>query len=161
MGALTYYSFVIRNDVWAWLAGATRMQLNFWMEAGILSALFLPLGAVLGPLIFYIGIGLMKDIESLPGQLEEFSIEQCKCYCCSPLGLHSLRYLSGFELFAVRIGHQDPVTGHQVGCDRDLIFTTLQEWYGDLPRASRWPETLRSHRLRVRKMPFACVLPRK
>lgn len=84
---------------------------DWWVKAAVLSASFLPLAAVLGPLIFYIGIGLMKDIDSLRIQLESFSVEQCRCYCCS-------------------VSHQDPTTGLRIPCDREVIFETLQEWYG-------------------------------
>ena len=114
LGALTYYTFSIRSDVWPWLSGMTGMEAmeSYWyVKAGLLSIIFLPLGATLGPLIFYIGIGLMKDIEALRRQLSSFSIEHAKCYCCS-------------------ISHHDPSSGLQVACDRELIFVTLQEWYG-------------------------------
>ena len=112
VGAFTYYFFSIREDVWKWLAGSTGMVDDWWMRATVLSSSFLPIAAVLGPTILYIGIGLMKDIDCLRIQLSCFSIQECKCYCCS-------------------INHQDPTTGLRVPCDREVIFTTLQEWYGN------------------------------
>jgi len=112
VGAFTYYFFSIREDVWKWLVGSTGMVDDWWMRATVLSSSFLPIAAVLGPTILYIGIGLMKDIDCLRIQLSCFSIQECKCYCCS-------------------INHQDPTTGLRVPCDREVIFTTLQEWYGN------------------------------
>ena len=111
VGALAYYVFSIREDVWAWVVGTTGMVDNLWVKGAVLISGFLPSAIVIGPLIFYVGINLMKDIESLRLQLSSFSIEQSKCYCCS-------------------ISHQDPTTGLRIPCDREVIFATLQEWYG-------------------------------
>ena len=72
VGAFTYYFFSIREDVWKWLVGSTGMVDDWWMRATVLSSSFLPIAAVLGPTILYIGIGLMKDIDCLRIQLSCF-----------------------------------------------------------------------------------------
>lgn len=111
VGAFAYYTFSIREDVWTWLAGTTGMIDDWWVKVTVLSSSFSCLASVLGPLIFYIGINLMKDIDSLRQQLSSFNIKRCKCYCCS-------------------VSHQDPVTKMRIPCDREVIFATLEEWYG-------------------------------
>lgn len=96
---------------------------DWWVKVTVLSSSFSCLASVLGPLIFYIGINLMKDIDSLRQQLSSFNIKRCKCYCCS-------------------VSHQDPVTKMRIPCDREVIFATLEEWYG----GPKDPEAGENHR---------------
>ncbi|CAE7813408.1 ABCF5, partial [Symbiodinium sp. CCMP2456] len=63
------------------------------------------------PIVCYIGIGLMKDIQELPNQLKTFRVQESKCFCCS----HN---------------HVHPETGRRIICDRQLVFKTLKRWFG-------------------------------
>jgi len=82
------------------------------------------------PIVCYIGIGLMKDIQELPNQLKTFRVQESKCFCCS----HN---------------HVHPETGRRIICDRQLVFKTLKRWFGaegntlahlTLPTCGRNPE---------------------
>lgn len=45
--------------------------------------LYLPFLGPVMPLLYYIGIGMMKDLAALPGQLRHFRVQDAKCFCCS------------------------------------------------------------------------------
>jgi len=60
---------------------------------------------------FYTGLGMMRSISSLGRQLEEFSIKDSKCFCCSN-------------------HHRHPDTGETLICDRDLVYDAIRQWYG-------------------------------
>jgi len=73
--------------------------------------LYLPFLGPVMPLLYYIGIGMMKDLAALPGQLRHFRVQDAKCFCCS-------------------CQHCHPESGEVMPCDRLLIFKMLKRWYG-------------------------------
>ncbi|CAK9033469.1 Uncharacterized protein SCF082_LOCUS20496 [Durusdinium trenchii] len=73
-------------------------------------ALFLPFLA-LNPLLYFIGIGMMSDLQKLPRQLQEFRVQDAECACCSK-------------------NHRHPETGETLACDREIIFRMLKRWFG-------------------------------
>eukprot|EP00913_Durusdinium_trenchii_P034302 g32094.t1 len=73
-------------------------------------ALFLPFLAF-NPVLYYIGLGLMSDLQKMPSQLQDFRVQDAQCACCAS-------------------GHRHPVTGEALGCDREAIFQMLKKWYG-------------------------------
>lgn len=62
------------------------------------------------PLILYIGIGLMKEVDELPEQLHTFQVRKTKCFCCTSK-------------------HQHPDTGAKLPCDRRAVYKQLRDWY--------------------------------
>ncbi|CAE7240284.1 unnamed protein product [Symbiodinium sp. CCMP2592] len=64
------------------------------------------------PVTFYIGMSLFEDLQELPQQMANFSVQHAQCFCCSN-------------------GHRHPQTGEVLPCDRELIFGTLKKWYGE------------------------------
>ena len=67
--------------------------------------------SLLVPLSFYVGIGLMFELQEVPRQLQNFRVQDSKCYCCS----HS---------------HVHPRSGEPLPCDRQLVYETIQDWWG-------------------------------
>eukprot|EP00438_Fugacium_kawagutii_P014079 Skav208073 [mRNA] locus=scaffold2107:86304:87902:- [translate_table: standard] len=63
------------------------------------------------PLAFYIGIGMMVELNELPKQLRHFRVQDAKCFCCS-------------------CHHRHPETGEVLPCDRELMFQMLKKWFG-------------------------------
>ena len=63
------------------------------------------------PLQAWVGRRLTKNLQSLSRQLREFDIHESKCSCCSA-------------------GHETP-SGERIPCDRDLIYQSLADWYGN------------------------------
>jgi len=63
------------------------------------------------PLFLYIGIGLMKEVDELPEQLQTFEIRKTKCFCCTSQ-------------------HKHPETGAPLPCDRRVVYKQLKNWYG-------------------------------
>lgn len=62
------------------------------------------------PTVNYLGMGMMREVQELPRQLENFEVQKAECFCCS----HH---------------HRHPQTGEEMICDRELIYETLQELY--------------------------------
>ena len=63
------------------------------------------------PLQAWVGRQLTKNLQSLSRQLREFDIHESKCSCCSA-------------------GHETQ-SGERIPCDRDLIYQSLADWYGN------------------------------
>ena len=83
-----------------------------WDDASGLTLITAMLGfcSLLVPLSFYVGIGLMSELQEVPKQLQSFRIQDSKSYCCS----HS---------------HVHPRTGEPLPCDRQLVYETIQDWW--------------------------------
>ena len=76
-----------------------------WVLSGTLL-----LASSLMPLVNFFGMDLVKSIAELPGQLRDFRIQSADCFCCLN-------------------NHQDPHTGDELVCDRDLVFEALADLY--------------------------------
>ena len=74
--------------------------------AGILC----PLTLLLLPLMNYLGMSIMRDVQQLPDQLQNFRLQEAQCFCCS----HH---------------HRHPETGQELICDRELVYQTLTDLY--------------------------------
>ncbi|CAE7866753.1 unnamed protein product [Symbiodinium necroappetens] len=77
----------------------------------LLGSLCMCFAAVLFPWTYYVGIGMMEDLSTLPQQLSNFRIQDAESMCCSRQHVH-------------------PETQQDVPCDRELVFATLQQWFG-------------------------------
>eukprot|EP00927_Polykrikos_kofoidii_P009247 TRINITY_DN13844_c0_g1_i1.p1 TRINITY_DN13844_c0_g1~~TRINITY_DN13844_c0_g1_i1.p1 ORF type:complete len:574 (-),score=64.00 TRINITY_DN13844_c0_g1_i1:27-1748(-) len=53
------------------------------------------------------------DLENLKAQLDEFSFNAAKCYCCT-------------------VGHVHPQTGAYLQCDREAVRVCVDTWFGSL-----------------------------
>ncbi|CAK9003164.1 Uncharacterized protein SCF082_LOCUS7619 [Durusdinium trenchii] len=80
-------------------------------------------GVLMLPMILYVGIGLMKEVDALPDQLQTFDVRKTECFCCSN-------------------NHQHPATDVELSCDRRVVYKTLQEWYGLVEPSSSHLEML-------------------
>ena len=86
--------------------------------------------SLLVPLSFYVGIGLISELQEVPKQLQSFRVQDSQCYCCS----HS---------------HVHPRTGEPLPCDRRLVYETIQDWWvterdgGSDPHLDRFNATVR------------------
>ena len=67
--------------------------MSFWL-------FYIPVLAPLMPLLYFIGLGMSAELKELPNQLQEFRVQDAKCFCCSH-------------------GHRHPDTGEALACDRD------------------------------------------
>eukprot|EP00435_Cladocopium_sp_Y103_P069394 s64_g33.t1 len=63
------------------------------------------------PLQSWAGRRLTRNLHSLTAQLSHFNVNEAKCACCS-------------------CGHVSSETGKKIPCDRELIYQSLQDWYG-------------------------------
>ncbi|CAE7888048.1 unnamed protein product [Symbiodinium microadriaticum] len=99
----SYYFSLIRYGVLSSWGGAATSGLTF-------TAAMLGFCSLLVPLSFYVGIGLMSELQEVPRQLASFRIQDSKCYCCS----HS---------------HVHPRTGEPLPCDRQLVYEAIQDWW--------------------------------
>lgn len=88
--------------MWAMQLQETACQL-----AAIAVAMFLSMAAPV-----YFARRLVRDLQLLPLQLQNFSSRDAQCFCC-------------------QCGHQHPYTGKKLSCDRRLILKALQEWFHD------------------------------
>lgn len=70
------------------------------------------------PLILYIGIGLMKEVDELPEQLQTFQVRKTKCFCCTSK-------------------HQHPKSGATLPCDRRAVYKQLWDWYSEDGKSSK------------------------
>eukprot|EP00434_Breviolum_minutum_P008985 symbB.v1.2.007916.t1/scaffold494.1/size196131/10 len=55
----------------------------------------------------------MTKLYQLPQQLLHFQVQEAECFCCSN-------------------NHKHPETGKELPCDRKLVFSALQKWFGDV-----------------------------
>ena len=62
------------------------------------------------PVQSWAGRRLTRDLHSLTAQLSHFNVNEAKCSCCS-------------------CGHVS--SGKEIPCDRELIYQSLQDWYGN------------------------------
>ncbi|CAE7445717.1 unnamed protein product, partial [Symbiodinium sp. CCMP2456] len=85
-------------------------KVNFNVLA-LVSALMTLVFALVLPLVYAIGIELMRELAGLPQQLAQFRMQDATCFCCSN-------------------GHAHPQTGAPIPCDRQLVFKLLHKWYG-------------------------------
>ena len=46
-------------------------------------AVMVPLGALGVSSVFYLGLGLVSELQELPRQLQDFRVREAKCFCCS------------------------------------------------------------------------------
>ena len=112
--ALILFLFAVTEHIimyWYWLAhdvAGTDSNLDLLT----LFFGFAPALALVVPVVFYVGLGLMQDLKELPHQLANFSVQRAQCFCCSN-------------------GHTHPQTGATLPCDRELIFGMLKRWYGN------------------------------
>jgi len=70
-------------------------------------------GAASIPIALYVGLGCMTKLYQLPQQLLHFQVQEAECFCCSN-------------------NHKHPETGKELPCDRKLVFSALQKWFGDV-----------------------------
>ena len=95
-------------------AGHLKKAPSFWQQTpgatvsrNILLPVAMPVLAVLLlPFMNYVRLTLMEELDQLPRQLRDFQVENSECFCCT----HH---------------HQHPVTGKELLCDRELIYSTL------------------------------------
>ncbi|CAE7537094.1 unnamed protein product [Symbiodinium necroappetens] len=78
----------------------------------IVAAMMFGLWVVMGPVVLYLEMGMIGDIEKLPVQLRNFRVQEADCFCCTH-------------------GHRHPQTGEKIPCDRELVYKSLQKWYGE------------------------------
>eukprot|EP00435_Cladocopium_sp_Y103_P066224 s22_g28.t1 len=90
-----------------WHASQTSHTMKVVLSIGGLAVTFLSTY----PLQAWVGKRLTKNLQSLSRQLREFDIHESKCSCCSA-------------------GHETP-SGERIPCDRDLIYQSLADWYGN------------------------------
>jgi len=82
-------------------------------DATFVRQIFPVLVIVILPMHFYKGLSLMKDIRMLPHQLRNFRVQDAQCFCCT----HE---------------HRHPESQKPLPCDRQLVFNTLRQWYGEV-----------------------------
>eukprot|EP00435_Cladocopium_sp_Y103_P072456 s40_g40.t1 len=91
----------------------TTMGKSGWgiVENALLFNLFGRGGAAFIPVALYVSLGCMTRLYQLPRQLQDFRVQDAQCFCCSN-------------------GHQHPETGRELPCDRRLVFSALEKWFG-------------------------------
>ena len=89
-----------------WAEGESESLSLYLSLAGILC----PVMLVLLPLMNYLGMSIMRDVQQLPDQLQNFRLQDAQCFCCS----HH---------------HRHPETGQELICDRELVYQTLTDLY--------------------------------
>ena len=62
------------------------------------------------PLILYLLLGVMADVQNLEKQFKEFSIQRSQCFCCTN-------------------DHRHPDTGETLMCDRKFVYEAVRTWY--------------------------------
>ena len=111
--ALLWHSLMIGFHL---LRGGFVRSLEEVTPSGILyvgSAMLL-LASSLLPMVNYLGMSMMREVQELPRQLENFEVQKAECFCCT----HH---------------HRHPQTGEEMICDRELIYETLEELYHSKP----------------------------
>ncbi|CAE7263138.1 unnamed protein product [Symbiodinium natans] len=99
--------------LWCAFELATFMKEPKRLRAGIwLAFLMLCLASTVLPLVFYLGIGMVADMDDVLRQLADFKMQDAECFCCSH-------------------GHRHPTTSAQLPCDKRLVHKMLKEWYGE------------------------------
>ncbi|CAE7900275.1 hypothetical protein AK812_SmicGene19041 [Symbiodinium microadriaticum] len=96
---------------WNAFAGVVNDDSPIWHNSLILTGLMLLLTSVVLPFVFYLGMGIVADLEEMPRQLAGFNAKEAECFCCSN-------------------GHRHPHDGSKLPCDRLLVYNTLKQWYG-------------------------------
>lgn len=91
--------------------GVVNDDSPIWHNSLILTGLMLLLTSVVLPFVFYLGMGIVADLEEMPRQLAGFNAKEAECFCCSN-------------------GHRHPHDGSKLPCDRLLVYNTLKQWYG-------------------------------
>eukprot|EP00438_Fugacium_kawagutii_P018069 Skav221814 [mRNA] locus=scaffold2435:189714:194469:- [translate_table: standard] len=85
-----------------------RQQLfQFYLLAFAIFALVITL---ILPSFIYVGQRIIRELTELPAQLQEFRVQDAKCFCCTN-------------------NHQDPTTGKVLPCDRVLVHRMLERWF--------------------------------
>eukprot|EP00435_Cladocopium_sp_Y103_P052611 s70_g16.t1 len=83
------------------------------------------------PLILYLLLGVMADVQSLEKQFKEFSIQKSHCFCCTS-------------------DHRHPDTGETLMCDRKFVYEAVRTWYpagnadGDSIHFQKFDEVVRT-----------------
>lgn len=62
------------------------------------------------PSFIYVGQRIIRELTELPAQLQEFRVQDAKCFCCTN-------------------NHYDPTTGKVLPCDRVLVHRMLERWF--------------------------------
>jgi len=83
-----------------------------WANLFKVVAFVAAIASVCFPIIFYVGIGVIRNVQNLNSQLSGFSVRKSNCFCCM-------------------CDHRNPDTGQRVPCDRDAVFKMLQSWYSE------------------------------
>eukprot|EP00438_Fugacium_kawagutii_P000804 Skav235089 [mRNA] locus=scaffold711:47992:48975:- [translate_table: standard] len=78
-----------------------------WLSVSGIAVMFL----ITYPLQHWVGRRLTKNLQSLVGQLRDFDVNKTKCACCSAEHVKE--------------------TGERIPCDRELIYQSLTDWYGN------------------------------
>lgn len=72
--------------------------------------------SMLLPMVNYLGMSMMQEVNELPRQLQTFQVREAKCFCCSN-------------------NHHHPQTGAELICDRELVYEGLKDLYSAKPGA--------------------------
>jgi len=83
-----------------------------WANLFKVVAFVAAIASVCFPIIFYVGIGVIRNVQNLNSQLSGFSVRKSNCFCCM-------------------CDHRNPDTGQRVPCDRDAVFKMLRSWYSE------------------------------
>lgn len=92
-----------------WSRGDNLFTLNFYATS---ASLHYPLFVMMSRLFLV----YMQDLKSLKQKLEQFSVRDAKCFCCT-------------------CGHIHPDTGETLPCDRLIVYGSIEHWWrnaGDL-----------------------------
>lgn len=96
---------------WADSARGARGTIG-WATLFKVVAFVAAIASVCFPIVFYVGIGVIRNVHNLKSQLSGFSVRKSNCFCCM-------------------CNHRNPGTGQPVPCDRDAVFKMLQSWYSE------------------------------
>lgn len=96
---------------WADSARGARGTIG-WATLFKVVAFVAAIASVCFPIVFYVGIGVIRNVQNLNSQLSGFSVRKSNCFCCM-------------------CDHRNPDTGQRVPCDRDAVFKMLQSWYSE------------------------------
>ena len=96
---------------WAQSARGARGTIG-WATLFKVVAFVAAIASVCIPIVCYVGIGVIRNVQNLNSQLSGFSVRKSKCFCCI-------------------CNHRNPHTGEPVPCDRDAVFKMLRSWYSE------------------------------
>ncbi|CAK9028350.1 unnamed protein product [Durusdinium trenchii] len=88
-------------------------------------------GNIFVPFATYLALGYTSLFE-LPEHLSEFRVQETRCFCCSNQ-------------------HRHPFSDEELPCDRELVFATLQKWFGSAPEGEEDEEYLDRFNLLVQE----------